>query len=336
MRDYLISISGQRIDQILENMHNKSVLVIGDVMIDEYLWGKVNRLSPEAPVPIIEIEEESLRFGGAANVALNLKTLGCQPIIVGVIGRDRMADHFFELLEKHHLSPAGLIQSAERPTTVKTRIIGENQHIARVDREKATYLDRELIDQVQDKIAVLMEKTEAVVLQDYNKGVLHRDIIRFAIERANRSKQITTVDPKFINFLEYSEATLFKPNLREASQALARLIQTEEDIRMAAESLQEKLNTESVLLTLGSRGMALYEASGDYSRVQTRTRKVADVSGAGDTVISTMTAALIGGASMKEAASLANYAAGLVCEEVGIVPIDKNRLSSEIKNRFME
>lgn len=332
----MISISGQRIDQILENMHNKSVLVIGDVMIDEYLWGKVNRLSPEAPVPIIEIEEESLRFGGAANVALNLKTLGCQPIIVGVIGRDRMADHFFELLEKHHLSPAGLIQSAERPTTVKTRIIGENQHIARVDREKATYLDRELIDQVQDKIAVLMEKTEAVVLQDYNKGVLHRDIIRFAIERANRSKQITTVDPKFINFLEYSEATLFKPNLREASQALARLIQTEEDIRMAAESLQEKLNTESVLLTLGSRGMALYEASGDYSRVQTRTRKVADVSGAGDTVISTMTAALIGGASMKEAASLANYAAGLVCEEVGIVPIDKNRLSSEIKNRFME
>lgn len=332
----MISISAPRVDHIIKNMQDKGVLVIGDVMIDEYLWGKVNRLSPEAPVPIIEIEEESLRFGGAANVALNLRTLGCQPIIVGVIGKDRMADHFFELLEKYQLSAAGIIQSADRPTTVKTRIIGENQHIARVDREKATYLDRKQINQAMERIDTLMDKTEAVVMQDYNKGVLHKDIIRFSIEKANINKQITTVDPKFINFLEYSQATVFKPNLREASQALARMIQTEDEIRMAAKTLQETLNLGSVLLTLGSKGMALYEASSDYSRVPARTRKVADVSGAGDTVISTLTAALLGGASMKEAASLANYAAGVVCEEVGIVPIEKERLSSEIKNRSIQ
>lgn len=329
----MIQILPERLDQILNNLQNKTVVVLGDIMIDEYLWGKVNRLSPEAPVPIVEIEDESLRFGGGANVAINLKTLGCKPIIIGIVGKDRMGDQFFELLEKFDLSSEGVMRIDDRPTTVKTRIIGDNQHIARVDREKVDYVDDSFLQNIMDEVGHILQNVDAVILQDYNKGILHKDLIKYTIDLANKVDIVSTVDPKFVNFMEYKKATVFKPNVREASQALARVIETEDDVKAAGKTLLETLEVKNVLLTLGSKGMALFEDNGDYSHVHTKTRDVADVSGAGDTVISTMTATMVGGASVKEAASLANYAAGIVCQEVGIFPIEAEQLAREIKNR---
>lgn len=302
-------------------------------MIDQYLWGSVNRLSPEAPVPVIDIESESLRFGGAANVALNLHALGCIPIIIGITGKDQMADRFFELMERYNLKNNGIIRDETRPTTIKTRIIGDNQHIARIDREKIKYVEGILAEEVKEKILSQINDSDAIIIQDYNKGVLSKEIIQFTISLANKQNKISAVDPKFLNFMEYKKSTVFKPNIRETAQALTCSIQTEDEIKFSGNKLLEILNVKNVLLTLGSKGMALFESDGTYSHVHTKSRNVADVSGAGDTVISTMTAAMIGGANAREAASIANYAAGIVCEEVGIVPIEADKLKREIKYR---
>ena len=329
----MIHIKPDRLDSIFSHLYNKKILVIGDIMIDEYLWGSVSRLSPEAPVPVVDVESESLRFGGAANVALNLKTLGCIPIIIGLIGKDEMADRFLELMARYSLKNNGIIQDETRPTTIKTRIIGDNQHIARVDREKIKYVEGKLAEEVKEKISSHIDESDAIILQDYNKGVLAKEIIRFAISLANEQNKISAVDPKFLNFLEFKESTVFKPNIRETAQALTCSVQTENEVMFAGNKLLELMNVKNVLLTLGSKGMALFESDGTYSYVHTKSKNVADVSGAGDTVISAMTAAMVGGANVREAASIANYAAGIVCEEVGIVPIQVDKLKKEIKYR---
>lgn len=329
----MIKINSKRVELILSQLKNKKIVVVGDIMIDEYLWGKVSRLSPEAPVPVVEVQNESLRFGGAANVALNLKTLGCIPIIIGITGTDSMADRFLELMEQNNLATDGIVRDGDRPTTVKTRIIGDNQHIARVDRERVKYVDGEIFDSIKAKITKQLKSADAVILQDYNKGVLNKEIIYHVLNTANNAGIISAVDPKFINFMEYTESTIFKPNIQETSQALTCTIDTEDDIINAGNALLDKLKAKNVLLTLGSHGMALFESNGKYSHVHTKTRNVADVSGAGDTVISTMTAAMVGGATAREAASMANYAAGIVCEEVGIIPIEAEVLKQEIISR---
>ncbi|MGD9486824.1 MAG: D-glycero-beta-D-manno-heptose-7-phosphate kinase [Calditrichaceae bacterium] len=326
----MISIDKDRIKKIFENFQNKKILVLGDVMIDEYLLGYVNRMSPEAPVPVIEIENELLKFGGAANVALNLKSLGCEPILTGLIGQDRMGDMFMELMRENDMDVNGIIRSGNRPTTVKTRIIGNNQHIARVDKEHREYVAGPVIKEIKQHIDELLRGIDAIVIQDYNKGMLPVEIIEFALEIAKERNIITTVDPKFINFLSYKNTSVFKPNIKEAAQALARVIETDDDVLAAGSELLKILNAGSILLTRGPKGLSLFEANGEISHIPTRARKVADVSGAGDTVISTMTAALVGNASYKEAAYFANSAAGIVCEEVGIVAIEKQRLLNNI------
>ncbi len=323
----------QRLNSIFNNFSGKKILVIGDLMIDEYLWGNVSRLSPEAPVPIVEIESESLRFGGAANVALNVKTLGCAPLLLGVVGNDRMGGVFNELLNANQMSDAGILKCKNRPTTVKTRIIGDNQHLARVDREHRNDLDDNDEQEMLERINVLMDDVAAVIMEDYNKGLLTKTIINAVLKHANDKGIISTVDPKFKNFLEYKRATVFKPNIREAAQALARHIDTETDITEAGKALLEMLEASCILLTRGAKGITIFEHEGEISTIPAKTRKVADVSGAGDTVISTLTAALTGGATFKEAALLANYAAGLVCEEVGIVPVQADLLKKEVLSR---
>lgn len=298
--------------------------MIGDIMIDEYLTGKVTRLSPEAPVPIVEIDEEIIRFGGAANVALNLKELGCIPILIGMVGEDRNAEIFRDLLRKNGIE-ASLVQSNSRPTTVKTRIIGDNQHIARVDRELAHYVNDSEQQKLMDKISTLLVQADAVILEDYNKGVLSRDLIEFTILKSNEKQLPVFVDPKFENFMHYKNVTFFKPNVKEAQQALARNFQTEDDVEKAGKQLLKDLKCRCVLLTRGPRGLALFE-DGKITHIPTQARKVADVSGAGDTVISTLAAACAGGATNLEAAILANIAAGIVVEEVGIIPVTKEKL----------
>jgi len=319
-----------RAQEIVSAFATKKIVIIGDIMIDEYLSGKVSRISPEAPVPVVEIDHETLRFGGAANVAWNLKTLGCEPLLVGLIGKDRMADNLIELMKNSNLANDGLVQSQTRPTTVKTRIIGDNQHIARVDKEITEPANDQEQVSIKKRIATLISQADGVILQDYNKGVLTRDIISYVIDLSIARGLHISVDPKFTNFMNYKNATIFKPNIKEAQQATAKKFGNDTEVELAGFELLKKLNAESVLLTRGHKGLSLFEKDKSVIHIPTQARKVADVSGAGDTVISTITAACIGGASKHEAAILSNVAAGVVVEEVGIVPIYKEKLLSQL------
>lgn len=322
----MTSISEKRFNEIIEKSRKKKVLVIGDLMIDQYLFGDVTRISPEAPVPVIEISDESIRFGGAANVALNVSSLGCIPILSGIIGKDKMAEEFIELMNKAYLNVEGIFQSKDRPTTVKTRIIGQSQQIARLDRENNTYLNNSEENKLKNIIEELVIISDAIIFEDYNKGVLTKGLIKSIIGIGNENDLPIFVDPKFENFMEYKNVTFFKPNIKETEQALAIKIQNDSDLVEAGRLLISELNNEKVLITRGSKGMSLFESDGTISHIPTKARNVADVSGAGDTVISTLCVALLGGASNKEAVTIANYAAGIVCEEVGIVPIALEKL----------
>jgi rfaE bifunctional protein kinase chain/domain len=301
-------------------------MVVGDLMIDEYIIGKVSRISPEAPVPVIEVAEESHRLGGAANVALNIASLGLEPIMVGIIGDDSAGEKLLQRFKMRKVNPEGVVKISNRPTTVKTRILGDSQHIARVDRELNTYLNRNEENQISQKILEVIKNVDAIILEDYNKGVLTEKIISTIIERANELGKIITVDPKFKNFLKYQNVTLFKPNIKETEEALAIKISDDRDLSEAGKALIKKLQANSVLITRGAQGMSLFEANGEETHVESKVRKVADVSGAGDTVISTLTAALTAGCTYQEAATIANFAAGIVCEYVGIVPVERDKL----------
>ncbi len=294
------------------------------------MWGNVSRISPEAPVPIINIESEQLRFGGAANVAYNLVGLKSTPILVGVVGKDRMGTIFREMLINNNLPDNGIVEATDRPTTVKTRIIGNNQHIARVDQESTKHIIRETFDHLFQIVESYISEIDAIILQDYNKGVIVPELVDKITRLANRHGKFVTVDPKFENFLSFKNVTVFKPNIKETESALATNIRNEEDVKTAGDRLLNELQCEAVLITRGEHGIALFEKEGKPMFIPTRARKVADVSGAGDTVIATLTYALCGGASIREAVTLANYAAGLVCEEVGVVPVNLEQLTNSV------
>jgi rfaE bifunctional protein kinase chain/domain len=319
-------ITRKKLEAIFKAFRGKRVLIIGDVMLDEYLIGSVIRISPEAPVPVIDIEEQRLSLGGAANVGLNIANLGCIPVLVGIIGEDQMGNAFRNVMINKNLLISGIVRIKNRPTTVKTRIIGHTQHVARVDREINDYINGKDEQRILYQIKKHMDRCNAVILQDYNKGVLTPRVIDYSIQLARKNNILITVDPKFTHFLNYKNVSLFKPNIKETEEALAIKIRSERDLILAGHKLLEKLSPDCLLITRGADGMSLMESKGTIMHVPTRARKVSDVSGAGDTVISTLTAALMGGASYREAATLANYAAGIVCEEVGIVPIEKQKL----------
>jgi rfaE bifunctional protein kinase chain/domain len=330
----LIRIKKEKLTEIMAQAQQQKVIVFGDLMVDEYLWGNVSRISPEAPVPIINISSAQLRFGGAANVAFNLLSLGQSPLLVGLVGDDRMGHQFLEMLQTHNLSSEGIIILPDRPTTVKTRIIGNNQHIARVDQESVDEIPVEIQEKIFEVFLAQIDDSSAILIQDYNKGVVAPQLVHHIIDLAARQGKIVTVDPKFENFFEFKNSTLFKPNTKEVEEALAIRIRDDNDIIAAGKKLLARLNCRAVLITLGSKGMALIEDNGDSTFVGTKARTVADVSGAGDTVIATLTFALTGGANMKEAVTLSNFAAGLVCEEVGVVPVNKEKLKmSVLKSR---
>lgn len=332
----MLQITNEKFKKIKEAFKNKKIIVVGDMMLDGYYWGDVNRISPEAPVPVIEIDNEFFRFGGAANVALNILKLGGTPLPIGVIGNDNEGRIFKSLLDEAGLSAKGMIEDKKRPTTAKTRVIARNQHIVRIDKESKKNVD----EKIENKILSLFDKmiinADGVILQDYNKGVLTSRLIDEIISIANSKNKIITVDPKFDNFLSYKNVTVFKPNKKEIEDAFGIRIQSEEDLNKAGEKLLKKLNAKFVLLTLGKDGIALFEQSKPAKRIPTKARKVADVSGAGDTVISTLTMALAAGADIYEAAYIANYAGGLVCEEMGIIPVELDNLFAQIEKNIFE
>jgi len=326
-----MNIPKNRLNEIKKSFYNKKIAVIGDMMLDSYTWGDVKRISPEAPVPVIEVNEEFNRFGGAANVALNILKLGGIPFPIGVIGNDINGHIFLSLMKDAEINSEGLVVDPKRPTTAKIRVIARDQHVVRIDKESKEYLHRDIQHKIYETVLKNIGSFDGIILQDYNKGVLTPALIKKIITLANRKKKLITVDPKFHNFFSYKNVTVFKPNRKEAEDVLGMKIKTEEDVNEAGAKLLSKLNSRYLLLTLSEEGIAIYEKGKPGRRMPTKARKVADVSGAGDTVISTLTMALAAGADIMEATYLANYAGGLVCEEVGIVPIEADVLFETVK-----
>lgn len=317
-----------------KNFSGKKIAVIGDLMIDGYFWGVVNRISPEAPVSVVEVDEEFFRFGGAANVALNILKLNSIPIPIGVVGNDNNADIFNSLLFDVGIKKDGIFIDDSRPTTCKIRVIASNQHIVRIDKEKKHPISDKIQRQIVDFYNENISDIHGVILQDYNKGVLTKELIQEIIDISNLNNKLITVDPKFDNFFEYKNVTVFKPNKKETESVLGIKIDNQEKLQYAGNELLARLNATYVLITMGAEGIALFEKDKPPIQIPTKARNVADVSGAGDTVISTLTVALCAGANISEAAYLANYAGGLVCEEVGIVPIELEKLFEQIQSEI--
>jgi rfaE bifunctional protein kinase chain/domain len=322
----LVTLTKNRLQAIYDEFAGKRIAVVGDLMLDKYYWGKVGRISPEAPVPVVEVESESTRLGGAANVANNIASLGGIPLMVGVVGKDDAGNLLKKIIEELNFPLSGIVLDESRPTTVKTRVIAHSQHVVRIDHEEKTDVD----DGVQQKLLKVLEDQmdaiDGIIMEDYNKGVLTKELIVGITTMARKKKKIIAVDPKFNNFFHYKDVTVFKPNKKETEEALGVRLHTEQAVEKAGKDLLQRLNVENVLLTMGEKGMTLFEGSGSISSIPTAARKVADVSGAGDTVVSTLTMALAAGASIRESAALANVAGGIVCGEVGIVPIDRKAL----------
>jgi rfaE bifunctional protein kinase chain/domain len=326
----VVNFTEQRLKELYSAIAGKHIAVVGDLMLDRYLWGTVTRISPEAPVPIVEVDYETSRLGGAANVANNIKSLGGIPILIGVAGNDPAAGILKSIMEENGFPTEGVITDERRPTTMKTRVIAHNQHVVRIDQEVKHDLSPFLQQQVLAHLRSQIYSIDALIIEDYNKGVIAKDLIAPLIQLANDYRKIITVDPKFHNFLEYKNVTVFKPNRKEVEEALGMKFLNEKIVEEAGKILLEKLNARYVLLTRGEKGMSLFDRDGNTTHVPTKALEVADVSGAGDTVISTLTMVLAGGGSMKEAASLANYAGGVVCGEIGIVPITLEALTHAV------
>jgi rfaE bifunctional protein kinase chain/domain len=330
----MVNLSIKRLSALKSHFKGLKIAIVGDMMLDCYFWGEVKRISPEAPVPVVEVGNEFYRFGGAANVALNILKLGGIPFPVGVIGYDNYGTIFKSLVTEASISEEGIIIDDERPTTAKTRVIADSQHVVRIDKESKDYLNKKNQSKVIEYIEKNIKNFDGIILQDYNKGVLTTSVIEKIIQLADRNKVLITVDPKFNNFFHYKNVTVFKPNRKEAEDVLGLKIRTEEDIETAGNRILEKINAKYVLLTLGEDGIAVFEKGKAPHKMETKARKVADVSGAGDTVISTLTMALAAGGDILEASYLANYAGGIVCEEVGIVPIDLDKLFDTVSEEF--
>jgi rfaE bifunctional protein kinase chain/domain len=322
----------ERLKSLFDNFSGKRVVVLGDLMLDKYVWGSVSRISPEAPVPVLQVDSESARLGGAANVANNIKSLGAEPVLFGIVGQDEAGEKIRHILDEMGLSKEGIITDQDRPTTVKTRVIAHSQHVVRMDYEVSRGIDGKIRRRVMEILNSMSGEIDAVLLEDYNKGMLTKDLLSDVIGMARSKDKVISVDPKQANFFEYKQVTLFKPNRKEAEGALGLPAGSDEDAVKAARELLNRLQCENVLLTRGEKGMTLVEGDGSPTHFPTKARKVADVSGAGDTVISALTVALVSGASVKEAAAIANHAGGIVCGEVGIAPVDKDRLFTEVLN----
>jgi rfaE bifunctional protein kinase chain/domain len=330
----MINVSLKKLTTLKNNFIGKRIAVVGDLMLDCYFWGGVTRISPEAPVPILQVDDEFYRFGGAMNVAYNISTLGGIPLPIGVIGNDNEGKIFKKLISEKNISDKGIVVDSKRPTTAKTRVIADKQHVVRIDKEKTNSISIQTEKKILSLLSKEMNKLDAIILQDYNKGVLTESLIKQIIALAHKAKKIITVDPKFLNFFSYQDVTVFKPNRKETEDAFGIWIKTDEDISKAGQRLLETLNCKYLLLTLGENGIALFEKNKPERKIPTKARAIADVSGAGDTVISTLTMALTAGADIFDAAYLANYAGGLVCQEVGIIPIELNTLFNAVTNEL--
>ncbi|MCK5785127.1 MAG: D-glycero-beta-D-manno-heptose-7-phosphate kinase [Candidatus Sabulitectum sp.] len=325
-------IPDKDVQGLLDKFRGKKILVVGDLVLDHYLQGTVSRISPEAPVPVVALGDGCERKipGGAANVALNVLSLGGKPVLAGVVGGDSDGDTLLRLLADAGVDVKAVVIDSGRPTTVKTRIMSKSQQLMRIDREKDFFLTREVEEALTSRIDPVMDDVSAVILEDYDKGVLAPSTIKHIIDAAVERKTHIAVDPKIRNFWEFAHCTLFKPNRHEAGIALGISIDSVEKAIGAAVELRKRLSAEAVLITLGSSGSVLVHGQGEQPQhLPTVARHVFDVSGAGDSVIAVMGLAGGSGVAVTDAAKLANLAAAAVCAEPGVYPVKPSDIIRE-------
>ncbi len=311
-------------------------MVIGDLMVDEYIWGNVSRVSPEAPVPVVSVTSESLRLGGAGNVVNNIHTLGGKVLLAGIVGNDEMGRKVIHDLHKMGLETKGVIVEPERVTTVKTRIIAQHQQVVRYDREITRPIHPENIQQILSLLEGGINELDAVLVSDYGKGVICEPLMERVRSLTQRAGKILAVDPKVKNFPLFREVTIITPNHYEAAEATGRWIMSEEDLMTVGRTLLQRLQVQSVLITRGEKGMTLFQHNGEVIHIPTMAKEVYDVTGAGDTVISVLTLAMASGATAKEAAILSNIAAGIVVGEIGTATIKASELEDAVRNGIRE
>lgn len=317
----------------IDKFSQACIMVIGDVMVDHFIWGSVNRISPEAPVPVVNVTSESLCLGGSANVVHNIYTLGGKVYASGVAGNDEMGKKVIQELKSLKISTEGIIMTNGRPTTVKTRIIAHSQQVVRFDREDAFPLDSDTRQQLINYVKKTLSKVNTILISDYGKGVISREVMEEIIILSKRNHKPLIVDPKVKNINLFKGVTMITPNQNEASEAIGMKISSDEDASKAAAMLRDKLECESVLITRGEHGMTLLDKSGSYTHIPTLATEVYDVTGAGDTVVSVLALAFATGASLKVSALLANYAAGIVIKKVGTATVDQEELKRAIRKQ---
>ncbi|RXK49635.1 bifunctional heptose 7-phosphate kinase/heptose 1-phosphate adenyltransferase [Aquirufa rosea] len=324
------------VNDIFKGFSQLQVLVIGDLMIDAYTWGKVSRISPEAPVPVVQVIKKEARLGGAGNVVMNIASLGAKPWVVSVVGDDEAGELVKSLLEKEGIATTGIVEEKGRTTSIKERVIAGSQQLLRVDSETDKLVQESSTAELLNKVNACIKEVDVVIFEDYDKGVLHESFIQEVITLAREHGIPTVVDPKKRNFFSYRGATLFKPNLHELRDGLGLF---PEDLE--GQKLQETVHGfkvsqgfEGVFVTLSEKGV-LMDLGNEQVRIPAHIRQIADVSGAGDTVISIAACALALDLPARQIASLANLGGGLVCESLGVVPIDKELLKREAESHLM-
>jgi len=324
-------------EALFSEFRKQKVLIIGDVMIDTYLWGNVGRVSPEAPVPIVSGVIEENRLGGAANVALNVKAMGAVPILCSVIGEDIRGKLFLDLMEEQYLTDIGLVVDEHRVTTQKTRIISGNQHLLRVDEEMDIFLSGRVLEQFLELLNNLLDSggIDAIILQDYDKGVLAPRVISEVIALSERVAIPVLVDPKFRSFELYKKVKLFKPNYKELAQGLKLDIpkHSVDELSREAHKYLKKQDIDTLMVTLSEHGVLAANKDG-YEHIPAISREIADVSGAGDTVIAVAALCMVSGMDSTQIAAISNLAGGQVCEKAGVVPVSAEKLLVECQEHF--
>ena len=320
--------------ELFSSFNKLNALIIGDVMIDNYLWGKVDRISPEAPVPIVSVQKKESRLGGAANVAINIQALGANPILCAVIGGDINGRAFLDLLQQMNMSSEGLFQSNDRPTTVKTRVIGNNHQMLRVDEEHEDDINASERKQLISRVTAIInrKKIDVIIFEDYDKGLISKSLIEQVIKLARQKNIPVAVDPKKRNFNHYRHIDLFKPNLKELRDGMKIDLEKNNvgELKSAVKKLSAEHDIKNMLVTLSDLGVLIINDTIDKI-IPAHYRNITDVSGAGDTVISVAALCLAAGADPVTMASLANLAGGIVCEQVGVVPVEKKQFLEEAK-----
>jgi rfaE bifunctional protein kinase chain/domain len=330
----LQQISGRiDIEELVQKFKKTTLLVVGDIMIDEFIWGTVSRISPEAPVPVVAVIHEDLMLGGAANVVHNVHSLGGRVLLAGVIGDDQMGDKIKGLMTEQKINTGGLIVEAGRRTTVKTRIVAHSQQVVRFDRESEGPISTKSQESILRYIEKNWKKVDGIIVSDYGKGLIIPDLMDFVIHRKKDDGKLVAVDPKMNNFDLYTGATIVTPNRQEAEAAAGNQIKNKETLVEVGKGLLELFASQAILITRGEEGMVLFEREGEVIKVPTVAKEVYDVTGAGDTVISTLTLALAAGCTFPEAAVVANYAAGIVVGKVGTATVTPEELRKVLARR---